>query len=391
VSELEAAVSQALVPAMNAEEARALTDEVTRDAGALREKLLRLYEGQAHVALGYASWQAYWEAEFDTHWRSGYRELQAARVDRVIGPWANGPLPERQARELAPLLREDPQAVLDAWGEAEESATARGVEITASLISDVVRASEKQRDRRKRTERLQAVRAAAEAEAKKTIERLGAKACIITEADVHTWRPKGVDCIVTDPPYVTDDAVELYSALADFAVDVLPDGGALVAMCWAPILPDVFQAMSRPDLIFRWLIEWRFATEELGNASTFDFARRVFDTGKPVLVFHKRGWANDAPALHGHVQSHGRAASAAAIENGRPGKKDTSGDLHVWEQGVAGVEKLVQYASQPGDTICDPFAGSGTTAVAALANARRFVGCDVDPAAVETSLARLAA
>jgi hypothetical protein len=85
-------------------EARTLTDEVKHDVVALREKLLRLYEGGAHLALGYTSWRAYWEAEFETHWRTGYRELEAARVDRVVGPWANGPLPERQARELVPLL-----------------------------------------------------------------------------------------------------------------------------------------------------------------------------------------------------------------------------------------------------------------------------------------------
>jgi hypothetical protein len=99
---------RALAPAERARlgelEARQLTDEVKRDAEALREKLLRLYEGEAHIALGYSSWRAYWEAEFETHWRTGYRELEAARVDRAIGPWANGPLPERQARELVPLL-----------------------------------------------------------------------------------------------------------------------------------------------------------------------------------------------------------------------------------------------------------------------------------------------
>jgi phage N-6-adenine-methyltransferase len=93
-------------------EARTLTDEVKRDVVALREKLLRLYEGGAHLALGYASWAEYWQAEFETAWQHGYRQLDAARVDRLIHPWANDALPERQARELVPLL-DQPAALVD--------------------------------------------------------------------------------------------------------------------------------------------------------------------------------------------------------------------------------------------------------------------------------------
>ena len=37
-------------------DARTLTEEVKRDAAVLRAKLLRLYEGRAHEALGYSSW-----------------------------------------------------------------------------------------------------------------------------------------------------------------------------------------------------------------------------------------------------------------------------------------------------------------------------------------------
>ena len=95
------------VERLNAEDARALTDEIKSDVKALRVKLLRAYEGEAHIALGYTSWKAYWVAEFETHWVTGYRELDAARVDRVISPWANEPLPERQARPLAKLLRKE--------------------------------------------------------------------------------------------------------------------------------------------------------------------------------------------------------------------------------------------------------------------------------------------
>ena len=39
---------------------------------------------------------------------------------------------------------------------------------------------------------------------------------------------------------------------------------------------------------------------------------------------------------------------------------------------------LVSRLTKPGDLVCDPFLGAGSTAVAALKLGRRFVGCDVD-------------
>jgi DNA modification methylase len=45
--------------------------------------------------------------------------------------------------------------------------------------------------------------------------------------------------------------------------------------------------------------------------------------------------------------------------------------------------------SEPGETVFDPFVGSGTTAVATVTEGRRFLGGDIDPAYVETTRRRL--
>jgi site-specific DNA-methyltransferase (adenine-specific) len=63
--------------------------------------------------------------------------------------------------------------------------------------------------------------------------------------------------------------------------------------------------------------------------------------------------------------------------------------LHEWGQDDDGFTDLVLRFSQRADVVCDPFLGSGTTAVAALYNGRRFVGCDVDLACVEMTRQRL--
>ena len=49
---------------LDADRARQLTDEVKADAAALWAKLLQLYEGNAHKALGYTSWAKYCRTEF---------------------------------------------------------------------------------------------------------------------------------------------------------------------------------------------------------------------------------------------------------------------------------------------------------------------------------------
>ncbi len=64
-------------------QARDLTDEVKADAAALWTKLLTLYEGEAHKALGYSSWAEYYEEEFGESKSQGYRLIEAARVDRA--------------------------------------------------------------------------------------------------------------------------------------------------------------------------------------------------------------------------------------------------------------------------------------------------------------------
>lgn len=51
--------------------------------------------------------------------------------------------------------------------------------------------------------------------------------------------------------------------------------------------------------------------------------------------------------------------------------------------------RLVRLLSLPGDTICDPFCGSGTTGVAAVRDGRRFVGVDLSPKYVLDTRLRL--
>jgi DNA modification methylase len=52
------------------------------------------------------------------------------------------------------------------------------------------------------------------------------------------------------------------------------------------------------------------------------------------------------------------------------------------------VARVIKAASDPGDLIFDPFMGSGTTQAVAMKLGRRFLGSDINLAAVETSIER---
>jgi site-specific DNA-methyltransferase (adenine-specific) len=53
--------------------------------------------------------------------------------------------------------------------------------------------------------------------------------------------------------------------------------------------------------------------------------------------------------------------------------------------------RLIRLYTYRGDVVLDPFMGSGTTAVAAVRNDRRYVGFEMDPAYVALAEERIAA
>jgi DNA modification methylase len=70
-------------------------------------------------------------------------------------------------------------------------------------------------------------------------------------------------------------------------------------------------------------------------------------------------------------------------ENIVAGKNSYVYDAHTYHTKVPpeGIKKLIEYYTDPGDTILDPFCGSGMTGVAALETKRRAILSDISPAA----------
>lgn len=54
------------------------------------------------------------------------------------------------------------------------------------------------------------------------------------------------------------------------------------------------------------------------------------------------------------------------------------------------MAQLIRLLTAEGDTIFDPFMGSGTTGVAAVKLGRNFIGCEIEPKYFEIAQRRIA-
>lgn len=169
------------------------------------------------------------------------------------------------------------------------------------------------------------------------------------------------DAVITDPPYPRE-FLPVFSELAEACKDV-----PLVAvMTGQSYLPEVMQRLCE-HLQYRWTLAYMTP----GGQAVQQWTARVNTSWKPVLLFGEAlDWLGD-------------------VAVSRPNDNDKR--FHGWGQSESGMADLIERLTKPGQLICDPFLGGGTTAVVSLALGRRFVGCDIDAEAVETARQRIEA
>jgi site-specific DNA-methyltransferase (adenine-specific) len=74
-----------------------------------------------------------------------------------------------------------------------------------------------------------------------------------------------------------------------------------------------------------------------------------------------------------------------------PGPREKLHGRHPTQKPIALLNRIISASAVPGDLVVDPFCGSGTTGVAALAQGCRFLGLDQDEKYVALAARRLRA
>jgi hypothetical protein len=159
--------------------------------------------------------------------------------------------------------------------------------------------------------------------------------------------------IFTDPPY-DKKAEELFEGLAEFASDKLAEGGSLVMYLGHLQLPSAFKAFD--GKLRHW---WTCAcVHEGGKTLMREYGIRA--GWKPMLWFVK-GTRDDKQNIISDVVS-----------------GTTEKSHHDWQQDQSEAEYWIDNLCPVDGIVCDPFLGGGTTAAAAIALNRKWVGFEID-------------
>ena len=185
-----------------------------------------------------------------------------------------------------------------------------------------------------------------------------------------TLPPESVDAIITDPPYLAE-FIRLLEPLSQHAARLLKPHGVLVVMTPHLHLHDYLTELGK-HLKYRWICAYI-----MDGSKASVSAARIGVAWKPLLVYVRRD-ARDLRFIPSDT-FYGAQKTDDGLEKA----------YHSWQQSLGGFVDIVQRFTEPGETVLDPFLGSGTTGVACLRLNRRFVGCDNDPTAVAVATQRI--
>lgn len=190
-----------------------------------------------------------------------------------------------------------------------------------------------------------------------------------------------IDHVLTDPPYgeVTHKGARTGAKGEKMLID------------FAHISDEQF--MQVVDHSLRLALRWVVMTCEWQHAAHLE------QSGRPLVRLGVWIKPNGAPQFTGDRP--GTGWEAVAILH-REGKKRWNGGGHhaVWqsnivsgnhptEKPVALLSKWTQQFTDHGETILDPFMGSGTTGVAAVQMGHKFIGIERDPRYFEIACKRI--
>ena len=173
-----------------------------------------------------------------------------------------------------------------------------------------------------------------------------------------------IDCIITDPPYPYE-FIEEWSKLSRFAKRVLKPNGFCIAYSGQMNLPEVINRMNENLSYY-----WTFSLMHTGTKQLIN-GRSLFCGWKPILVF-QNGFSKINTPFDDFIIGSGMEKNS-----------------HRWQQSELELKHLIDNFTNVGDTILEPFAGSGTTVLAVLKSNRNVLGAEIDEQSYNISKKRI--
>jgi hypothetical protein len=182
------------------------------------------------------------------------------------------------------------------------------------------------------------------------------------------WLPGQPDCdlLLTDPPYSTDvNDIDVFARewLPVALAKVKPTGRAYV--CIGAYQRELVAYLTSPrpgHLIAPEVLVWTYRNT-LGPTPGHGYKLNW----QAILYF----CGVDAPPLDCPKMTERFSVQDINAPDGRQHDR-----WHAWQKPDELCERFVRHASQPGDLVLDPFAGTGSFLLAAASLGRRALGCD---------------
>jgi site-specific DNA-methyltransferase (adenine-specific) len=205
---------------------------------------------------------------------------------------------------------------------------------------------------------------------------------------LKSWPVESFDVVVTDPPY---ESLEKHRAIG--TTTRLTHSKAS-SNDWFQVFPysrfgelfvELFRVLKKDAHLYVFSdTETMFVAKPAGEAAGFRFWKPlVWDRKRIGMGYHYRSRYQFILFFEKGKRKLNSLGVADVIEAERVDQG------YPTEKPVEVIEVLLRQSSDPGQVACDPFAGSGSTGVAAIKNERHFWGCDICLEAVEVSTNRL--
>lgn len=195
-----------------------------------------------------------------------------------------------------------------------------------------------------------------------------------------------VDCVVTDPPYGMAFRSNRRVVAKQFG-KITNDADASAALA---LLPDLYRVLKDDRHIYMFC-SWHRVDEFKQNFEKYF-------TLKNIIVWNKNNhgtgdlkgsWAPKHEfILFGHK---GRRELNKRLADVLDCPKVPSFSLtHPTEKPVSLLRTLIEVSTTPGEVVLDPFAGTGSLALACKEANRDFIGVEIDPAYADMARQRVA-
>jgi site-specific DNA-methyltransferase (adenine-specific) len=207
-----------------------------------------------------------------------------------------------------------------------------------------------------------------------------------------------VDAIVTDPPYCSGgrqstgerNAISKRRSMDDADWFLGDNMGTETYLWWMRLMAREGLRICTPGSLAYVFTDWRQYPTLVHAWESVGWTLRsvvVWDKGKTGMGSH---WRNSHEWAAVFAKGKPRPLPHHSFFNVWSGSKPT-GKEHPTEKPVGLMRYLCQSVTPAGGVILDPFCGSGSTGVAAVAEGFRFIGVEREPDFVAISRRRLAA